>query len=142
MAATQKFRDDHAIIMSLAKNITRSMGSDNQTIERNAAEIGANLTKLGSILKLHLTAEDNDLYPKLASHNDHSLSATAKEFQQDMAGISGAFENYSSKWNTHRIVKNPSGFKTETLQVFEVIGKRIGQEEKILYAMFDRINSM
>ena len=142
MTSTVRFHNDHVVILTLMRKISALMGKDAQFVTKNAIEIDSNLIILSNILKVHLADEDNSLYPKLAAHSNSNLAETAKRFQYEMNGILAKFKRYSSKWNADTITHAPSRFHMETLRIFETIGNRIGQEERVLYAMFDRINAL
>ncbi|MEZ4744048.1 MAG: hemerythrin domain-containing protein [Bdellovibrionota bacterium] len=56
---------------------------------------------------MHLAKEDNYLYPKLASSNDQSLVQTARNFQDEMGGLSGGFEKFKNEWTRKRFKMIP-----------------------------------
>lgn len=139
MGATKKFRDDHQRLLGMVSEITHLMGGNSQSIETNADQISGKLSQFGGVLKMHLAAEDNFLYPKLVDHDDSKMSETAMKFQNEMGGIADVFKNYSLKWNRQTIKSDPIGFKNDTDTLFNVVGKRISREETELYPIFDAL---
>ncbi len=141
MSATKKFRDDHVRLLSMFDELGTVLGAGEKTVAENAAEISKKLSAFGGILKLHLAAEDKYLYPKLADSSDANVANIAKQFQQEMVGITDVFKNYSGKWNVATIATDPTGFIDETKQIVDAVKNRIDREENELYAAFDKLSA-
>jgi hypothetical protein len=66
----------------------------------NAAAIAQGIIAMASVIKLHLSAEDQALYPALQRSGDAELSRLSDRFQEEMGPIAAAFDGFVRRWNT------------------------------------------
>ena len=137
MRPTDTFRNQHGKLVKIVQEITAQL--DDKKLAVNAAPTHNLLSSLAGVLKIHLAAEDQALYPKLISHNDAKIKNLAKQYVTEMGGIKSAFEAYQQRWSSpQKIQANPATFVQETRGVFDVLAKRIYKEDNELYPLLDK----
>jgi hemerythrin-like domain-containing protein len=137
MGETDTFRRQHDEILMLVKELQPRLGP--ATLRGDAAPVAAGLQRLAVMLKAHLALEDATLYPKLLTHTDASVAATARRYQQEMGGLQTAFANYVERWpNASAIQAQPDGFLAQTQEVVAALLARIDRENGELYPMLER----
>ena len=91
--------------------------------------------KLCTTLIGHLKVEDWTVYPKLISHRDPVVAATARRFNDEMGGLASAFSCYSRRWTTMMIQTHWAEFCSDTAEFVEALTRRIKREEAELYPL-------
>lgn len=138
MARTDMFQQQHSEMAEIVTAISGRL--DTATLANEAREVVSLLAQLGGKLKMHLAAEDKSLYPAMFSSSNSEASQAAKKFMDEMGGLKGAFDQYSSKWRSYVAVQNdPAGFATETKSIFAALKDRVQREDKELYPLADKI---
>jgi hypothetical protein len=131
------FRKQHEELMAFLKRMAPMLKPDQ--LARDSKPVSDLLTQLISKLMVHLAMEDRSLYPRLVVHQDRPTRETAKRFMAEMGSVAQTFGAYSKKWMTAEAIRlDPITFVTETRQLFEVLGKRIEQENTLLYPLAER----
>jgi iron-sulfur cluster repair protein YtfE (RIC family) len=136
MAYTDKYREQHVELASLATQLNRTV--DQVRTDDDCAQVRKTLNQLAGKLMVHLSMEDKGMYPRLASHENGDLRATAASFAREMGGIAQAFEAYNNRWTSAAIRADVAGFAAETRKVVQVLLNRIQSENTRLYPMVDR----
>jgi hypothetical protein len=132
-----KFKQDHVSILSLVSKLRTLVQAG---VGQNAGEISRLIVTMSSAIKLHLSAEDRMLYPKLLKSEDPGVVNVAKKFQTDMGGIAAAYMAFVSKWNVEsKVSVNPDGFKKEANDIFKALHQRMQHENTELYVMAENI---
>jgi len=137
MAATDRFRKQHAELVALVRHIEPWL--DPQRAAGDADMVRALVSALISRLSMHIAAEDNTLYPRLVQHADATVRDTARRFVSEMAGVRPTLEAYNLKWGQSEIIADAAGFCTETRLVFDLLADRFSRENAELYTMIDRL---
>lgn len=124
--------------MKLAGEIAALLSPDRLVGE--TAKVRNLLSSLAGKLKVHLAMEDKSLYPTLLTAKDAKVTATARQFVEEMGGITKVFGDYSTKWATNSaIAADPQGFATDTKNLFGALGKRIERENRDLYPLAEKL---
>ena len=127
-----KLKDDHKKLVEILTAV-KTMGP--------TAEGFKKLQETKTALLAHLGVEDAQLYPKLrnAGKTDPKLQGTLDMFAKDMEKLAGFamgfFEKYSGT--------GPKGaeFGKDFGKLCAELSNRIGREERILYAEFERLEN-
>lgn len=128
------FKRQHIEVMNLANYISDNI--KNSTVNQNLNEIVKNINTISGKLKIHLLIEDKYLYPYLLTSEDATLNTFGKKYSEEMKGVTKAYEDYKSKYNTVNIIKqNIERFNEDTKQIFEILSNRIDREENELYPL-------
>ena len=137
MGQTQMFRSQHEDLMAVVGVLGSLLGSK---AGGNAEEIRHQLSTLAGKVKVHLSMEDQYLYPKLVQSQDASIRELAQGYAHEMGGIRGAFTEYLGHWTTAAHIKaDPDGFTRETHELFKVLGNRIQRENNQLYPLLEAL---
>lgn len=134
---TERFRKDHEGLLKIAHELGQQL--DPTTLKKDASPVCKTLSRLSGTLKVHLTAEDNQLYPELLTSKNSKIKSVAETFVREMGGIKDFVGKYAGKWmSAENIQKDPNGFITETKTLLGALSQRIDKENKELYEMIDK----
>ena len=124
----------HGEVMALAHAIMDKIKQ--QTLEQDADQIAQNINWISGKLKLHLTNEDNYLYPSLVNSMDPSLVQFGRKYSTEMKSIARVYEDFKQSYNTPtKIRQNKAAFEKAYPLVFSVLSRRIEKEETELYPL-------
>jgi hemerythrin-like domain-containing protein len=135
MGHTDTYRRQHKEILQIASEVTK-LTSD--ALTKDADRVRTLLSSLAGKLGVHLSMEDNALYPRLLVHADQAVSATAKRFQTEMGGLKSSFDTFSKKWSADSIRSAPQAFSEESKAVMQALSQRMDREDADLYQIVDR----
>jgi len=136
MANMNMLKRQHEDILNVILGIRGTVKRGN--LERDAANIATQISILAGKLKIHLGTEDEFMYPTLLDSSNSELVNVAREFIEEMGGISREFAEYKDCYNTKtKILNNQKGFLLETERIFRVLENRIEKEDKILYPLIE-----
>lgn len=126
-----KFIKDHESVITAISNLRNLMGSGPA---ENAVAISKLVMDISSVIKLHLAAEDNFLYPAMIKSGNAEAVQLGKKYQTEMGTIAKAYMDFVGRWNiASKITANPDGFKTDANAIFKALHHRIQNENKELY---------
>lgn len=132
-----KFKRQHAKIFECISNLRQYVLAG--TVE-NAATIARTVVSMSSVIKLHLSVEDNVLYPALRSSNRESIARMGDQYQEGMKVIARDYEEFARKWNTAaNVARNPDGFRAEANKVLRQLYTRIREEDRNFYPAIEAI---
>lgn len=136
MSRTTRYREQHADIAKVVADLEAQL--DATKLGADGAPARKLLSSLAGKIAVHLSAEDEHLYPELARSNNEKLKAVASQFAKDMGPIAKAFTGYVAKWPTPTAIKSdPASFIAETKSVLAVLKERIRKENQELYPLAD-----
>ncbi|HEV7351746.1 MAG TPA: hemerythrin domain-containing protein [Brevundimonas sp.] len=137
MTATAQLRDEHDRILRQASGLAGIVDRD---LTRDlASEARAAIVGLDRLLVVHLTTEDDWMYPMLMASADQRVSAAAGACFQDMGGLLGAWLAYRDHWSAEAILSAPERFRAATRGVIGALALRIERENAELYPLVDRL---
>ncbi len=133
----KKFKKDHDDILALVAQLRKTTQTG---IVENANVIAQQIRTMSAMIKLHLTAEDQTLYPAFARSQTPSISKIGEQFQMEMGGIASAYMEFARKWAIGSTVSgNPESFKEEANHIFKALHQRIQKENQELYPLADQV---
>ena len=96
------------------------------------------LYEVKAILLAHLSLEDKELYPVLrkAAESDDSVKSTLDIFAKDMEEISKSALSFFAKYAQGG---DSLEFAKELGRLLAALRNRIGREEDVLYAQYDKL---
>jgi len=135
MKMTQ-YREQHDILLELSSKISAQL--DAKKLADDATEVRRLLSKLLGVFRVHLAMEDRALYPGLLQNSDDHIRTMAKDYMEEMGGISAAVETYKSQWpSASNVQKDPSEFVQQTEGIIRVLAQRIDKENNELYVVLE-----
>lgn len=138
MARTDRFRQQHNDLLGIAAQLQNLL--DPTALAADASAARTTLSRFIGSLNMHISIEDNVLYPELAAHKDAAVAAIAKKFSVEMKSTAGTVGAYNSKWSTASLIKaDPAGFIRDTKGIIAALADRIKRENSELYAAADKI---
>lgn len=133
-----RYHRQHEEIKTLANDLAKNL--DIALLRQDPSLALGILPRLSGKLILHLSLEDEELYPKFMALGDAGTKNTAEEFQTEMGGLAKVFKDYISEWSSHRIVQNnPEKFVEQTKAIYVALSNRIKREESVLYPLAEAI---
>ncbi len=138
MSKTQRYREQHEELLSMASKISEKLNFDD--LSENASEAHRMLSELMGKIKYHLAIEDKSVYPLLLEHTDDVIKSTTQRFIDEMGNIKEVIEDYFTKWSNAQVIhKDAASFIEETKGIFDALAKRIEKENNELYKMVDEL---
>ncbi len=138
MAATQRYRAQHAELLTLADQITALIGDGDLAV--SAAAVRSLVSVLAGKLSIHLAMEDKRLYPSLMAHNDPDVRALATRYAEEMGSLADDFTQFNRRWLTAtQIEKASTEFIADATQIVAAMRTRIEKENDGLYKLVDQI---
>ena len=121
----ERIREELEILKMLCKN---------KDLEETASEIALHINSLAGKLKIHLSSEDQHLYPVFLGSSDAQLVAMAEEYQKEMGNLLEVFTGFKDKYNTKfKILGEKDSFFKEANEIIRAIEQRMEKEERGLY---------
>jgi len=132
-----KFYEHHGEVRALAARIEGQL--DPARITANPAGIAGDVVQLFGKFSVHLTIEDQALYPRLAQDGNAEVRRLATAFQSEMGGLKTRFDSYRKDWpGPMAIAKDPARFVQETREILTLLKTRIEREDSQLYPLAER----
>ena len=105
-------------------------------VTEDAFQISLLLGTLAGKLSIHLSGEDQCIYPYLMNKPDEKIQATSRQFAAEMGSLVSLFNEYKTQYLSDTNIKNaPADFIQETQKLMEAITARIEKEEEFLYPL-------
>lgn len=127
MEQHERIREELEILKTLCKN---------RNLEQTASEIALHISSLAGKLKIHLSSEDQYLYPAFLRSADSKLVNQAEEYQREMGNLLALFTEFKDKYNTKiKILSERDSFFGEVEKIIRSIEMRMEKEESGLYRL-------
>lgn len=127
-------RLQHEEILKLAQEILNYDSVPKVTAD--AFEISLLIGRLAGKLSIHLSSEDQYIYPYLAQKEDKTIQETSRRFAAEMGGLARVFSDFKAEFMSAPKIKNaPAEFIEASKRVMGAIIARIDKEEKQLYPL-------
>lgn len=128
-----RFKKEHAMMLTAVTELRNLVKSG---IPDNTDAIAKAIVSISATIKLHLSTEDQYLYPRLAGSADPAVAKVGKKFQDEMNGIAAAYTEFAGKWIiASQVAANPEGFRADANDIFQALVQRIQRENKKLYPL-------
>jgi len=126
-----KFKHQHVDIL---RRIAALRELTHTGVARNAEAIAQGLVAMSAVIKLHLSVEDQALYPALQRGDDAALARLGQRFQVEMGPIAAAFDQFARRWNTaQRLREDEAGFRAAANDVLRRVHERMRHEDRDFY---------
>ena len=136
MSATEHLRRQHAEIGNIVHRLRAA--ADASGLAQDATAARGVLGELAAKLMMHLSMEDDALYPVLMADADENVSGRARAFADAMLPLTELFAAYRSRWRQPEAIENNVGeFVEATRELLAALTDRIDREESELYPMAD-----
>ncbi|MDR1549590.1 MAG: hemerythrin domain-containing protein [Hungatella sp.] len=127
MEQHDRIREELEILKALCKN---------RDLEQTASETALHISSLAGKLKIHLSSEDQYLYPAFLRSGDSRLVDQAEEYQREMGNLLALFTEFKDKYNTKiKILSEKESFFGEAEKIIKSIEVRMQKEESGLYRL-------
>lgn len=135
---TALYRKQHGALLHAVGDVDAAL-----TLQKGAEAVRFSLTRLASLLAMHLKLEDDVLYPQMKGHADPIIAGLAARYQAEMGGLAAAFTSFYDRWRNAGVAAfDRTAFALEWDGVKAALGKRIDQEDTELYPLVDRSVSL
>lgn len=109
-------------------------------VSSNAQQIAAAIVSMSAIIKTHLSAEDQFLYPQIEQDGNSKLRQVSTQFQREMADIVGEYDPFSRRWNiASKLMGNDEAFRRDANTVLRKVFERMQRENKDFYPRVERM---
>ncbi len=96
--------------------------------------------EFASLLVAHLKNEDWVLYPRLLASKDRSIAATARQFIDELGGLSDAYARHTRSWTAFTIAADWEGYCRDTALLIAALDERIEREDRELYPLMQQVD--
>lgn len=137
MAHTDLFRRQHDAVSQMMVGITGQIrdyrGRD------DAYRLTLGIAQLLGWLRIHLSLEDDHLYPEMIYSGNRQTAAMAARFASEMGDFAERMEEFALHWSTSAAIATWfDEFRDETFTIFVALETRIRRENQQLYPLADR----
>lgn len=109
-------------------------------VSEHAQNIAQTVVSMSSVIKVHLSAEDQFLYPYLENVDDQKLKKMSSRLQREMADIVVEYEMFSRRWNTtQKIIGHDDEFRRDANIVLRKVHERMQKENKEFYPLVEQL---
>ncbi len=127
----ERFKQQHVQILQA---IHRMRQLATAGIEENASGLAREIQLMKSKVGLHLSIENDILYPRLEKQADAQVARMAREYQEEMKALAGEFGRFAECWGMDSAVRNdPEGFRRDCNTVLRALHLRIQRENTEFY---------
>lgn len=132
-----KMKDQHSEII---QKINQLREYSRAGVSDNAQKIAQTVVSMSSVIKVHLSAEDQFLYPWIEKVDDEKLKAMSLHFQREMAEIVVEYETFSRRWNTAtKLIGHDEAFRRDANTVLRKVHERMQRENQQFYPLVEQI---
>ena len=109
-------------------------------VSSNAQEIATAIVSMSAIIKTHLSAEDQFLYPHIEQDGNSALRQVSSKFQREMTDIVSDYDVFSRRWNiASKLIGNDEAFRRDANTVLRKVFERMQKENKDFYPLVERM---
>ncbi len=126
-------RQEHKEIAQMVEEIRPMLNEKDLAIKPLAKTAHDMLCDIVKKISDHVEGEDKDLYPSLLVSDDPKIKSVAWGFKSGEQSLRRALGDYQKKWLKNCDFDFTQAFIDDTLDLFERLGTRVEQEEKILF---------
>lgn len=109
-------------------------------VSSNAQEIATAIVSMSAIIKTHLSAEDQFLYPHIEQDGNSALRQVSSTFQREMTDIVSDYDVFSRRWNiASKLIGNDEAFRRDANTVLRKVFERMQKENKDFYPLVERM---
>ena len=141
MKKIEDYRQEHIELLEMVNEI-KPMLNERQFSIRPLAKTAHNLLcEIVEKISDHINSEDKDLYPSLLVDENPKIKSIAWGFKSGEQSLRRGILAYQKKWLKDCDFEFTEEFVNETLEVFELLGKRVEQEERVLFPRVEKSNA-
>ncbi|MBF0034227.1 hemerythrin domain-containing protein [Citrobacter freundii] len=109
-------------------------------VSSNAQEIATAIVSMSAIIKTHLSAENQFLYPHIEQDGNSTLRQISSTFQREMTDIVSDYDVFSRRWNiASKLIGNDEAFRRDANTVLRKVFERMQKENKDFYPLVERM---
>lgn len=129
---TELYRRQHDQLRALLVETSRHL------VPLDAAACRAGLSRLATVLSVHLALEDRALYPRLITHDDVEVRKIAREYQGRMGHLAADFHVFCDRWTPHGAIESAQyEFALAYRDLSQHLRQRMDMEDATLYRLVD-----
>lgn len=129
---TKLYRQQHGEILRHLDQVQKTIPAGTEH------EICLELSRLAGVLKMHLTLEDQNLYPRMLAHENAMIRKTAENYQLTMSQLAPAYMAFHEKWTKHGAIDaDRAQFAKAFAEIRDALQQRIQRENEGLYQLID-----
>lgn len=134
---TDGLRKQHQEILALLTELQAFLDNA-EHVARECQQIRKLLIQLYGKVQIHLSMEDNILYPKMINGFDPELSQMAMDLQAEMGTLKQTFSRYIQHWMSDQIQAYAQEFIFQSTAIFQGLHQRIEAENNQLYLLYEK----
>lgn len=136
MSMVETLNNQHSELLQLSEDVLSLVYPNGLTAD--PATIRLSLLLLFGRLTVHLTTEDEHVYPILTRHPDRPVRDVARRFELELGGLARALDTYKTTWmNEDAIREKTDEFIHHTRLLLAALAQRIAKEDSELYVLLE-----
>ena len=135
MSSIALIRSEHAELVRIVREWATLLDRDTAP---PSVDLFAVRSRLSSLLVAHLKAEDWVLYPPLLASPNAEVARVARNFVDEMGGLSAAYSAFMEKWDALSIQADWAQYQKEAGVIADALGNRIVRENRELLPLVEQ----
>lgn len=119
-------------LLQITSEISRDHGADMENCLRRYQCLRDSMLRLGDCIKVHLGAEDREIYPQLLIHEDPRLKALAWGFISGEKPLRKQYDAFHLKWLDQDECSDCQGLLEDAMELVRMIEERVDRERHVL----------
>jgi hypothetical protein len=135
MSSLAQIRAEHAELVKIFREWAVLLNRDSPP---PSVDLFAVRSRLSSLLVAHLKAEDWVLYPPLLESPNPEIARVARNFVDEMGGLSAAYSIFMEKWDALSIQADWTHYQKEARGIADALDNRIVRENRELLPLVEQ----
>lgn len=130
----QNIARQHQDILKITKDILAYRTPEEAT--EHAFSIAMLISQLAGRIQIHLSTEDQHVYPSFLNNPDAKVQQLSIRFSTEMGDLAQKFNDFKSRYTSSSYIKqNAATFLYDAKAIMESINERIEREDRELYPL-------
>lgn len=132
--STQGLQRQHLELMQLAQEIRALLVPE--ILEADPRRVRILVARFAGKLRVHDRMENEALYPALMADGREEVRSAATRLHAELGALYAVFDTYERRYpDAASLLVDPRRFVKDTLEMFEVLGRRMHRENRELYSL-------
>lgn len=133
----ERFKQQHVQILQIIHRMRQLAAAG---VAENASGLAREIRLMKSKVALHLSIENDILYPRLEKQADTQVARLAREYQEEMKTLASGFGHFVERWGAESAVEgDPEGFRRDCNTVLKALHRRIQRENTEFYPQVEAL---
>ncbi|WP_323030016.1 hemerythrin domain-containing protein [Castellaniella sp.] len=133
----ERFKQQHVQILQIIHRMRELAAAG---VAENASGLAREIRLMKSKVALHLSIENDILYPRLEKRSDGQIARLAREYREEMTALADGFGRFVERWGAESALGgDPEGFRSDCNTVLKALHRRIQRENTEFYPQVEAL---